>query len=498
MLLFSIIAREFRSAARKKRVHVLRLLFGGAMAVWFFVVVFHWLRVEAIGEVVYQSLMQVFAQSSILLALLLAAPSIAVERNDDTLGLLFHTKLSPHHIVLAKFSARLAEMLWFILLAFPFFALPVWMGGVDRDCVVGDSLIVFALIVFATATGVCVSAFFRNATGAFLVSAALLFALDQSLKIPPSSNSMGVFLGSTEHFDLPYLIGYGLCNIHRLIPDPDGSLFRSETACALADLPLAATGALVMLGIASWKLRRLSRSSSGDGSIMWKRKIRAWNRVGNWMAALTCLVLVVLAEMRLLSRPNSFGEFFLMWGGYLDAFGKLLAIMLVAQSVASEKEARTLESFVCTPLSNGSLVNRKMVETWRACWGWYLLFHAFVIALLLDTLIHGAFTQGALLKTLSLGFVFELAVIFSFGCFCSAYAKTTVRAILLTILAICASSLLFNVPSMHFLTLAPTFRWRAIWIFASQSTTWMIVSFLVAVCVYLILIRNFRRFAARQ
>src|ERR1044071_4718447 len=122
MLLFSVIAREFRQAARKKRAHGLRLLFGGAMAVWFCFVALRSARlgVEALGREVYDAIMWPLAYGLMLLAPPLAAPSIAQERKEDTLGLLFMTHLRPYQIVLAKFTACLVELLWFVFLALPF------------------------------------------------------------------------------------------------------------------------------------------------------------------------------------------------------------------------------------------------------------------------------------------------------------------------------------------------------------------------------------------
>src|ERR1043166_6584724 len=197
MLLLSVISREFKSSARKKRMHGLRVLFGGALAVWFIVVAFRLLlgRAEAVGREVYDAIVWPLAYGVMLLAPALAAPSIATERRDETLNLLFLTRLRPWHVVVAKFMTRYVELLWFALLALPFFALPVWLGGVKHDEIISDVIILFGTGVLFAATGICTSTFFRSATVAFLVALAVLFVVDLSLSVLVNRyvNHVGLF-----------------------------------------------------------------------------------------------------------------------------------------------------------------------------------------------------------------------------------------------------------------------------------------------------------------
>jgi hypothetical protein len=130
MLLLSVIAHEFRDSARKRRVHGLRLMFGGAMAVWFAALVLRNTLSSAdnLGEMVYEAIVLPLNVGIFLLAPALAAPAIVLERREDTLGLLCLTKLRPMHIVLAKFTACLLELLSFLLFALPFLVLPMLLG----------------------------------------------------------------------------------------------------------------------------------------------------------------------------------------------------------------------------------------------------------------------------------------------------------------------------------------------------------------------------------
>src|ERR1051325_1137213 len=103
MLLFSVIGREFRDAARRKRAHALRLIFGVAIGAWFYTAaVHHTLEgVEALGAEIYDAVLRPLVYGLMLIAPALAAPSIAAERKADTLGLLFLTQLRPLPLVLA-------------------------------------------------------------------------------------------------------------------------------------------------------------------------------------------------------------------------------------------------------------------------------------------------------------------------------------------------------------------------------------------------------------
>src|SRR5262245_55814507 len=100
MLLLSLIAREFRETARKKRAHGLRLAVGAGMTVWFVLLVIRnvFTGAEALGGAVYQAIIMPLNVGAFLLAPALTAPAIATERAEGTLGLLFLTKLRPMHI----------------------------------------------------------------------------------------------------------------------------------------------------------------------------------------------------------------------------------------------------------------------------------------------------------------------------------------------------------------------------------------------------------------
>src|ERR1051326_1993951 len=452
MLLFSIIAREFRSAARKKRMHGLRLLFGGAMATWFCVVALKNTLDggEALGRAVYDAIMLPLAYGLMLIAPALAAPSIAQERREDTLGLLFLTKLRPYHIVLAKFTARIVELLWFVLLALPFLALPIWFGGVGHAEVISDVLILLGLAFFWSALGLCASAFFRLATSAFVAALFILAFLDFTL-FCEGVERLRLYLVSGQNqvplsfrsawqsiFDESYQVGNGLFNVSSLLLPSN----TNEVIAGAADLGLAGVGTLTLLGLAASKMASLSYLSTDGSDLQWQRRFKTWNRIGNWMAAFVFVTLIVVGVVGLLLGANRTSVLWGFWNwqfwntflsSSIELVAFLIPLVLVAIAIVSEKEARTLESLVCTPLSNTSLVNGKLADVWSACWGWFLLLRAPLVM----TILMGRPTEWTQYLILVLQAIAYLSLIFSIGAFCSAWSRNFAQAVTFSIT--CAS-----------------------------------------------------------
>lgn len=359
MLLFSLIAREFRQTARKKRMHGLRLLFGGAIAVWFAAVAFWNLMqgTEAPGHAVYNAIVWPLGFGLAVLAPALAAPSIATERSEQTLGLLFHTHLRPMHIVLAKFTARLVELLWFVVLVLPFLVLPMWMGGVGYDEIIGDSLVLLSILVFGVAVGLCASAFFRSTTLAFIVALGFLVALDFLLasetRFSPILGLGGLMLG----FDVMLF---------------QGGSWMTAMGTALnwilegtKNLLWAAASSILLLFLTTWRLSAISRFGvSIDAYELGSRVpriIRLCNRTFFLASPLWIFVM---------SHPVYLGSYQM---GYLNLYCIYLACLIIAIRfsflISRERSSGSLESLACTPLTNASILWPRIWAAVKDLWG---------------------------------------------------------------------------------------------------------------------------------
>jgi len=103
--------------------------------------------------------------------------SITIEKERNTLGTLFVTRLGPLTIVLEKLGSRLLPMLTFIVLTFPIFAWIYTLGGIDNVLLLGTLwLLLWECVLFASIGLVC-SAWFSTTVGAFIASYMLVGAV---------------------------------------------------------------------------------------------------------------------------------------------------------------------------------------------------------------------------------------------------------------------------------------------------------------------------------
>ena len=476
MLLWSLIAREFRRSARKKRAHGLRLAFGAAMAAWGMFVALQLVmeRTEGAGRIAYNAMVWPLAIGLALLAPALAAPSIATERREETLGLLFLTKLRSYHIVAAKFAACLLELLWFVLLVIPFLALPIWMGGVGHDEITGDALIILGIVVCSTAAGIFASAMFRSATVAYMAALGILIGLDGLLSLLPDSPLLVGIGGLALRFDR---------GIWRFDPIPSNYSIEG-----LIDLGLATFGALLLLALAVWRVAAISQHWAVGSSRSWRRRLQGLNRVGNWLAAVGACIWMIRPRPPLWDTDF---EFLIPW----TPLGCMLMLLIAtAVGISKQKEAHTLESLVCTPLSNRFIANQNICEAIGTCWGWCILMISPQLWLFAISIVQWALDRGTSaasdVYSILHWTIIPISTVLATGTFCSAVAKTPMRAIASATIWITAVFCLGYFAQRH---VDPTLQSSTI-----PAWTYSILWCLYPFALYFVLVRNLRRFAARQ
>ncbi|MDB5390131.1 MAG: gliding motility-associated transporter permease protein, partial [Planctomycetaceae bacterium] len=107
--------------------------------------------------------------------------ALTIEKEQNTLGLLFLTRLGPWAIVFEKLLSRIVPMSCLLLCSLPLMAFSYSLGGIEtKSLFAGVWLLSVAMFQVATITLAC-SAFCRTSTSALLTSyfiiAALTFAL---------------------------------------------------------------------------------------------------------------------------------------------------------------------------------------------------------------------------------------------------------------------------------------------------------------------------------
>jgi ABC-type transport system involved in multi-copper enzyme maturation permease subunit len=143
-----LLRRELSELSARRRTYVFRVLSAVVIVagvMWKTSVVFRDLelnspgpawsfpaRVLGWGERLFTELAEVLFVAVQLLMPALVSGAITMEKERNTLGLLFVTRLSPLMIVLEKPGSRLLPMLTLLLITFPMLAFAYSLGGLDR------------------------------------------------------------------------------------------------------------------------------------------------------------------------------------------------------------------------------------------------------------------------------------------------------------------------------------------------------------------------------
>lgn len=128
------------------------------------------------GDVFYRITPILFYTIQLLMPALCCA-SITEEKENNTIGTLLLTKLSPGTIVLEKFGSRLVPMLTLLLLTFPVLAHVHSLGGVDTDQLIGTLWLLFCECLLIASIAILCSAWFATTVSAFIWSYAIIAVL---------------------------------------------------------------------------------------------------------------------------------------------------------------------------------------------------------------------------------------------------------------------------------------------------------------------------------
>lgn len=196
-----LLRRELTELAARRRTWVLRSLAGLlliGMASWSVIRVLYSVigmmsapidfPLQALGigaEIFPRMALLLFYAVQLLMPSLICA-SITIEKERNTLGTLFVTRLSPLTIVLEKLGSRILPMLTFIILTFPVLAWVYTLGGIDHRLLLATLwLLIWECVLYASIGLVC-SAWYSTTVGAFIASYVLtgvLFTLTDVVRL---------------------------------------------------------------------------------------------------------------------------------------------------------------------------------------------------------------------------------------------------------------------------------------------------------------------------
>lgn len=230
-----LLFRELTEMSARRRTYVIRVLY--AVALYGFTAFIFWNEMATWGGQSFSMLgrgRDLFEQLAwmqfIGIYLFLPATTsgvLTIEKERDTLSLLFLTRLGPWSILIGKLFSRLVPMASFLLLSLPLVAIAYSLGGVNEGQILGLAWTLSVTAIQVGTLALACSAWFRTTAGAVVstyVIGALLF-LGPAVLI-----QLGYFRGPAD-----FLAEY--CRVQGL-EGPDG--FATEEAGMLLFGPWSA------------------------------------------------------------------------------------------------------------------------------------------------------------------------------------------------------------------------------------------------------------------
>ena len=217
-----------------------------------------------VGQQIYLILIGIEFGGLFLFLPSLCCGVITVEKERNTLGLLFLTKLGPWTIIFEKLGSRLVLMFGLLLTSLPLLAFTYSLGGIELFHLLCGVWFLVLSGIYISSIAVMASAYFRTTVGAFLATYLIVFGLSlgplgidsllmrgaiRSVYAELGAVGLGWLLGDEAHllgdFSLLLFCPPGLCAGFIISAAP---LFNAAYLLVFA----ASIPTLVISGLALW------------------------------------------------------------------------------------------------------------------------------------------------------------------------------------------------------------------------------------------------------
>lgn len=329
----------------------------------------------------------------LLAGVLLTADSLAEEKRDGTLGLLFVTDLKGYDVVLGKFAASSLTAFYCLLALLPITALPFLAGGVTGLDFWRTAVALINALFFSLALGLCVSAFARdshralgNALGLLLLlvgALPVLVSLGPGNGIPPAWQSV-TWVSPLYAFTYATDVTSG-SQAHQFWRALGVSAFSGCSLLACASIALPHCWQEKRKGaIGTWNLwhggrraaarrKRLREKLLPQHPVSWLATAELGSQWGAWLvvlawAAITLCVIII--------SPDQAGTVMLD-SAVMTGLAFCLKVLFTLQACRFFAEARrngALELLLCTPLTNRDILGGQVRALWRAFFWPVLMF----------------------------------------------------------------------------------------------------------------------------
>ena len=175
-----LLRRELTELSNRRRTYIVR--FVGAIVVLSVVLLYFSQQIAMLGTmnrsgnpnrflgsggILFNGIVPMLFYSVQFLMPALICGSITLEKERNTIGTLFVTRLSPMTIVLEKLGSRLVPMFTFLLLTFPLLAFVYSLGGVEVTTLFGTLWLLFCECLLYASIGQLCSSWFATTATAF-------------------------------------------------------------------------------------------------------------------------------------------------------------------------------------------------------------------------------------------------------------------------------------------------------------------------------------------
>lgn len=172
-----LLARELTEASARRRTYVIRSVY--ASLLFIAALIFTRNVIFAVGDrfnvlgrgdglFIIVAIIQIAGIYLFLPAMTCA--SITSEKERNTLGMLFLTRLTPTKIIVEKYLGRVFPMLSLMLLSLPLFGISYTLGGLEAYLIWEGIIALFVTTLLVGAVGIAASAWCRTTAGAFFLT----------------------------------------------------------------------------------------------------------------------------------------------------------------------------------------------------------------------------------------------------------------------------------------------------------------------------------------
>ena len=352
-------------------------------------------RMPSIGKSLFWSMAWIQAAALLVFVPAVTAGVVCGEREANTLGLLFLTRLRPWQIVQDKGLSRVASMVFLCLVTLPFMIAALLFGGVEMREVVMVAAVLLSIILLAAGFAMLCSALFAKyvtalaaaytALGLYLLLSFIAFGLLDEAKYISFEYSalvnpiltMAVLADESVLRRHPNL---SLAWAWNILFSMAAYVFAILSASLLlrrgaglegapANAPARRTWRLGIVRLAASCLQR--GAAVGARPVLWKESNLVHDQMRSVLINIVEVVFVVwLAVTALLSGFYwdilSDNEFYLV-SHALGAFGTLLILGIFAASAFTrERESGTLDILLSTRLKGADIVFQTFLGLVRA------------------------------------------------------------------------------------------------------------------------------------